>query len=178
VLAAQGVPNAGAVAQQLMALHGLQVMPPFLNVPNAVEPGHVADGNVSYTGRLAYQLNSHINLYGSYVTGWKAASVNLSRDSRPLADAPAIAAAGLALNNLPYGSRYALPENSRSLEFGLKANWGIATANIAVFHQTIKNFQTNQFDGTGFAAQCRKGSVGFEFEGSGPVSPELTISET
>ncbi|WP_206241223.1 TonB-dependent receptor [Novosphingobium terrae] len=181
VLAAQGVPNAGAVAQQLMALHALQVMPPFLNVPNAVEPGHVADGNVSYTGRLAYQLNPHINLYGSYVTGWKAASVNLSRDSRPaLADAPAIAAAGLALNNLTYGSRYALPENSRSIEFGLKANWGIATANIAVFHQTIKNFQTNQFDGTGFALlNAEKESVyGFEFEGTVHVGPEVTIGES
>lgn len=181
VLAAQGVPNAGAVAQQLMALHALQVMPPFLNVPNAVEPGHIANGNVSYTGRLAYALTPHINLYGSYVTGWKAASVNMSRDSRPaLADAPAIAAAGLSLNNLTYGSRYALPETSRSIEFGLKANWGIATANIAVFQQYIKNFQTNQFDGTGFALlNAEKESVyGFEFEGTVHVGPEVTIGES
>jgi outer membrane receptor protein involved in Fe transport len=166
---------------QILALRALQFMPQFLNVPNSVEPGRTADGDISYTARAAYALTGHVNTYASYATGFKASSVNLSRDSRPaLSDAAAIMAAGIAVPNQTYGSRFALPEKSASLEFGLKANWGIASANVAVFKENIKNFQTNLFNGVGFdLLNAGKESVfGVEFEGQVRVGPEITLGES
>src|SRR3546814_3492441 len=55
--------------------------------------------------------------YATYATGFKASSINLSRDSRPTAeDLPAIISGGLGLPNLVSGSRFASPEESRSEE--------------------------------------------------------------
>ncbi|MGC4090182.1 MAG: hypothetical protein QM756_20340 [Polyangiaceae bacterium] len=39
--------------------------------------------------------------------------------------------------NQTYGSRFAGPEKSTSYEAGIKADWGLATANLAVFKQNI-----------------------------------------
>ena len=175
------VPYAAVVGPQLLALRPLQFMPQFLNVPNAVEPGRTADGDISYTARAAYAATSHVNVYASYATGFKAASVNLSRDSRPaLSDAAAIVAGGLAVPNQTYGSRFALPEKSASIEVGLKANWGIASANLAVFRENIKNFQTNLFNGVGFdLLNAGKEQVfGIEFEGQVHIGPEVTLGES
>ena len=117
-----------------------------------MEDGKLSNDNFSYTIRLAYDLSPQVNLYASYATGYKAASVNLSRDSRPiLADRPAIASAGLLLNNLTFGSRYAQPEDSRVIEGGIKTNFNVVSVNLTVFDQQIKGFQSNIFTGTGFA---------------------------
>ncbi|MCK9542240.1 MAG: TonB-dependent receptor, partial [Novosphingobium sp.] len=171
--------GSAAAAGQLPALGALQFLPPFLNVPNAIESGRVSDGDFSYTARLAYDVTDSINVYLGYATGYKAASVNLSRDSRPTpSDLVAIQAAGLGLPNLNSGSRYAGAEDSTLYEAGLKANWDLATANVAVFKQSIKGFQSNIFTGTGFfLANAGKQSVfGVEFEGTfRPVRP-LTLS--
>ncbi|MFV0643225.1 MAG: TonB-dependent receptor [Sphingomonadaceae bacterium] len=152
----------------LNALRPLQFLPPFVDVPNSVEPGKTKDSNFSYTARLAYDLNPNLNLYASYATGFKASSINLSRDSRPAAsDAAALASAGLTVNNLRYGSRYAGPEKSKVIELGLKGNWGNYSANIAAFRQTINGFQSNTFTGTGFALANagKQRTWGVEFEG-------------
>ncbi len=166
-------------AQQLLALRALQFLPPFLNVPNAVESGKVSDGDFSYTLRLAYDLNDRINLYASYATGFKAASINLSRDSRPTpADFATITQRGIGVANLTAGSRFAGPENSTVYEAGLKANWGMASANVAVFKQVIRGFQSNIFTGTGFflANAGKQSAFGIEFEGMvKPVKP-LTLN--
>ena len=165
----------------LNALVPLQYMPQFLNVPNSVEPGHTEDGNVSYTARLAWKANEHINTYLSYATGFKASSFNMSRDSRPaLADMGAIANAGLSLPNLTSGSRYALPEHSRVYEAGLKANWGVVSANLAVFREEIHDFQTNLFIGNGFyLGNAQEESVnGFELEGVAHPVPQLTLTQS
>ena len=164
----------------LLALRPLQFLPPFLNFPNAVEDGKTHDTDWSYTLRAAYEINDSINAYVSYATGFKPTTFNLSRDSRPLAaDIAAIRAVpGLAPNNLTSGSRFAAPENSAVYEFGLKANWGLVSVNFAAFHQTIKNFQSNVFTGTGFLlASAGKQSVkGFEFDGTvKPIDP-LTLT--
>lgn len=153
----------------LAPLRALQFLPPSLNVPNAVEPGKTSDDNVSWTARLSYDVNHAINVYAGVATGFKASSVNLSRDSRPsLADRPAIEAARLNVANQTYGSRFASPEKATVYEAGLKANWGLATANVAVFKQNIKGFQSNIFTGTGFfLGNAGKQSVfGIEFEGT------------
>ncbi|UKK85668.1 TonB-dependent receptor [Sphingopyxis sp. BSN-002] len=156
-------------ANPLNPLKAFQFLPPFLNLPNAVEPGKTNDGDFSYSARLAYKLTDTVNVYATYATGFKASSVNLSRDSRPLAsDLPAIISGGLGTTNLVAGTRFAGPEESTVYEFGLKGQWSVAAVNIAVFKQAIKGFQSNVFTGTGFAlANAGKQSTfGVEFDGS------------
>jgi outer membrane receptor protein involved in Fe transport len=162
----------------LLGLRPLQYFPPFLNLPNSVESGRTSDDKFTYTARLAFDVSDTVNAYVSYATGYKASSINLSRDSRPLAsDAAAINGAGLAVVNQTYGTRLAQPENSRVIEGGLKGNWGLVTANVAVFQQEIKGFQSNIFTGTGFVlANAGKQSVfGIEFEGTAKPAKGLTL---
>src|SRR5690606_10128047 len=166
-------------ANPLAPLRALQFMPPFLNVPNAVEDGKIDDSDFSCTIRAAYDVSNAINVYASYATGFKASSVNLSRDSRPSAAArAAIIALGGGLNNLTAGSRFAEPETARVIEAGLKANWGDFTANVAVFDQVIKGFQSNIFTGSGFvlANAGKQSTFGVEFEGSARLLDALTFN--
>ncbi|WP_242777283.1 TonB-dependent receptor [Sphingopyxis sp. YF1] len=161
--------NPLTVGNPLLALRPLQFLPPFLNLPNAVEPGKTNDSDLAYSIRASYELTDTVNVYATYATGFKASSVNLSRDSRPLAsDLPAILSGGLGVPNLGTGSRFAAPEESTVYEAGLKANWSVAALNLAVFKQSIKGFQSNIFTGTGFAlANAGKQSTfGIEFDGS------------
>ncbi|WP_292937549.1 MULTISPECIES: TonB-dependent receptor [unclassified Novosphingobium] len=163
----------------LLGLTPLQFFPPFQNVPNAVESGRISDGDVSYTARLAWEVTDTVNVYATYATGYKAASVNLSRDSRPSgADLIALRAQNLAVANLGSGSRFAAAEDATLYEFGMKGNWGVASANFAVFKQSIQGFQSNIFTGTGFfLANAGKQSVfGIEFDGSVRPTDALTLS--
>ncbi|MEM7327689.1 MAG: TonB-dependent receptor [Pseudomonadota bacterium] len=147
----------------LLGLTALQFLPPFLDFPNAVENGSSSDNATTYTLRLAYDLTDNINIYGSYATGFKATSWNLSRDSRPFASdfiagspvtnppSSPIRDAGLAVNNLTSGTRFAGPEDSEVIEFGVKGAFDTFAFNLAIFDQTIEGFQSNAFTGTGFA---------------------------
>ena len=161
--------NPLTVGNPLLALQDLQYLPPFLAVPNAVEPGRTRDDKFTYIVRVAFDLTDDINVYASYATGFKASSINLSRDSRPLlSDRDALIARGLTVANQTYGSRFAGPESSTVYEIGLKADWGLVTANLAAFDQRINGFQSNTFTGSGFVlANAGKQSVrGIEFEGT------------
>jgi outer membrane receptor protein involved in Fe transport len=154
-------------ANPLAPLRTLQFLPPFQNVPNAVESGRTHDHKFSYTIRLAYDFDSRFNIYASYATGFKASSVNLSRDSRPSrVDWLALEQRNLAVNNLTFGSRFAGPENARVIEGGIKANLGWLSANLAVFDESIKGFQSNLFTGVGFALlnAGKESTRGVEFE--------------
>ncbi|MDP3675456.1 MAG: TonB-dependent receptor [Novosphingobium sp.] len=170
-------------ANPLAGFRGFQFLPPFQNLPNAVEPGRTSDSDFSYTARLAYDVNDRVNVYASYATGFKASSINLSRDSRPTpADFAAIRAGGFAVPNLTSGTRSAGPEDSTVYELGLKADWNVVSLNFAAFKETIRGFQSNIFTGTGFVlANAGKESVqGFEFEGLvKPIKPlSLTFALT
>ena len=148
----------------LLGLAPFQFQPPFLNIPNAVEPGKTNDDKFTYLLRVAYQISPEVNVYASYATGFKASSVNLSRDSRPAfgdfipgpgrssfaAPASPITNAGLNVANLTTGSRFAGPENAEVYELGMKAQWDGFGFNLALFDQTIKGFQSFLFTGTGF----------------------------
>lgn len=161
--------NPLTVGNPLLALQRLQFLPPFLAVPNAVEPGRTNDDKFTYVVRVAYDLTDDINVYASYATGFKASSINLSRDSRPsIADRTALIANRLTVVNQTYGSRFAGPESSTVYEIGMKADWGLVTANLAAFDQRINGFQSNTFTGSGFVlANAGKQSVrGLEFEGT------------
>jgi len=84
----------------LAGLFGLQFQPQQLVFPNSVEDGRTNDDELTYTARLAYEVNDNFNVYGSYATGFKASSWNLTRDTRPfLANAAALQADGLLPNN-------------------------------------------------------------------------------
>lgn len=149
----------------LLGLTALQFQPPFLNLPNAVEPGTTADDDFSYTLRVSADLYEGLNGYFTYATGFKASSVNLSRDSRPagtdftpgpfgstiLAPPSPILNASLAVPNLTTGSRFAGPENAEVFEIGLKGVYPGISFNLALFDQTIEGFQSFAFTGTGFA---------------------------
>ena len=168
-----------AAVNPLLALRPLQFLPPFMNVPNAVENGRTSDNDLAWSLRASYELTDTVNIYATYATGFKASSINLSRDSRPTAaDLVLLRTAGLAVNNLTSGSRFAGPEESEVYEFGIKAQWDRVAANFAIFKQTVQGFQSNVFTGTGFAlANAGEQSVfGFEFDGSvNPIDP-LTIT--
>ncbi|MEL7445061.1 MAG: TonB-dependent receptor [Pseudomonadota bacterium] len=184
---------AGAVdptVNQLLGFAALQFQPPFLTVPNVVEDGRTADDKLTYLFRASYQISPEINVYASYATGFKASSINLSRDSRPalgdfipgpipdipgggvvggsnfLAPSSPIRDAGLPITNLTTGSRFAGPEEAEVYEVGLKAQWEGVGFNLALFDQTIEGFQSFAFTGLGFAlANAGKQSVrGFELD--------------
>ncbi len=164
----------------LLGLAAFQFQPPFLTVPNAVEDGRTNDDELTYLLRVAYQVSNEVNVYASYATGFKASSVNLSRDSRPsgtdfiagpggstfAAPSSPILDAGLAIPNLSSGTRFAGPEDAEVYEIGLKAQWEGFGFNLALFDQTIDGFQSLAFTGTGFALQ-NAGSqsvTGMEFD--------------
>ncbi|TWJ06914.1 TonB-dependent receptor [Altererythrobacter ishigakiensis] len=165
---------------ELLALQAFQFQPPFLDIPNSVEDGKTRDDKFTYLLRAAYQVSNEVNVYASYATGFKASSVNLSRDSRPLntdfvagpfgstilAPSSPILSAGLAVPNLASGSRFAGPEEAEVYEIGLKAQWPGFGFNMAVFDQSIDGFQSFAFTGTGFALRnAGKQSVrGFEID--------------
>jgi len=165
----------------LGGLFGLQFQPQFLAFPNSVEDGRTSDDQLTYTGRLAYEVNDNINVYGSYATGFKSSSWNLTRDSRPFAaDAAALLSAGLLPNNyVPstgrnFGTRFAEPEKAKVLEVGLKARFDWGAFNIAAFDQKIENFQASIFQGTGFvlANAGAQSTKGIEFDSTfNPIEP-------
>ena len=166
----------------LLPLAPFQFQPPFLAIPNAVEDGLTNDDEFTYLLRASYQFVPEINAYVSYATGFKASSVNLSRDSRPLgtdfavtpgtgnstfaAPSSPILDAGLAVPNLVSGTRFAGPEEAEVWEIGIKGQFDRIGFNLAVFDQSIQGFQSFAFTGTGFALRnAGEQSVrGFEFD--------------
>ena len=174
-----GAPTA---CNPFLGLQALQFLAPFLNIPNSVENGRTSDGKLTYSARVAWAATDNLNLYASYGTGFKATSWNMSIDSRPflsdfVAGSPAqgkpitaspIRTAGLALANLTSGTRYALPEEAKVMEIGLKAKWERVAFNLTVFEQSIKNFQGNSFIGTGFVLTNagKQSTRGIEFDSS------------
>jgi len=67
-----------------IGLQALQLVPQTANLPNGFEQTSVTDDDISFTVRGAYDVSDNINVYASYSTGFKASSVNLSRNSGPL----------------------------------------------------------------------------------------------
>lgn len=165
----------------LLGLQALQFLPPYLGFPNSVENGISSDNELTWVGRLAFDMNDNVNVYASIATGYKPTTWNLSRDSRP-GDLAAIQAAGIGLPNLTQGSRFAGPEKSTVYEFGIKTKFERGFVNFDVFKQSIDGFQSNIFTGTGFQlANAGKQSVkGFELDSSwNPADPlNLTFGLT
>lgn len=180
----------------LLGLQAFQFQPPFLGIPNSVENGSTNDSDLAYTLRASYEATDNINVYFTYATGFKASSVNLSRDSRPfptdftpgpfgstiLAPPSNILNAGLAVPNLATGTRFAGPEEAEVFEAGLKAQFDRVGFNLAVFDQTLEGFQSNIFTGTGFILlnAGEQSTFGVEFDAYiNPIDPlVLTLALT
>jgi outer membrane receptor protein involved in Fe transport len=197
-----------ATQNPLAGLRPLQFQPPFVNFPNAVEDGTIKADDLTYSFRLAYDLTDNINVYGSYATGFKSNSFNLSRDSRPFAadfmpsfdpatnqavgtvvdpftgqvlrtgPSSPLADAGLAQPNLITGTRFAEPEEAKVFEIGLKGAWDTFAINVAIFDQTIENFQSNVFNGTGFTLDnaAEQSATGLEMDASWSPTSNLTFT--
>ncbi len=163
--------NPALLCNPANSLAAFQFFAPQVNFPdpgNPLDDGVLSDDKVTYTARLAYDLTDNLNAYFTYSTGWKAGAVNLSSDSRP-PDANGV-------------GRTARPEDVELFEIGAKASFDGGYINIALFDQTIKDFQSNLFIGTGFVlANAEEQSVkGFEVDAAySPVDPLfLTFSIT
>ncbi len=183
---------ATSAANPFLGLTGLQFQTGFLDLPNAVEPGQTNDDDFTYLLRASYQISNEVNIYASYATGFKASSVNLSRDSRPavgdftpgpvnstfLAPDSAITNAGLNTPNLSNGTRLANPEQAEVYEIGIKGQWEGFGFNLAVFDQTIEDFQSFVFGGLGFTLQnAGQQSVrGFEFDATAVPTDGLILT--
>jgi len=157
VLAASAGLAADEVNGPLAGLLALQFQPQFLSLPNAVEDGRTSDSEFTYSVKGSYEVSDNLNAYVGYSTGFKASSFNLTRDARPfLADAAALQTAGLLPNNFTpatgrnFGTRFSGPESIALIEAGLKAKFEWGAINVAVFDQTVENFQSTIFQGTGF----------------------------
>lgn len=199
----QALTTAIGTSNPFNALRALQLFPPFLNFPNAIEDGHSNDSSTDFVARLAYDVTDNLNVYVSYATGFKASSWNLSRQSRPFAadftrgnrvvdpvtqqvlratPASPITNAGLATVNLSAGSRFAEPEDAEVYELGIKGQFDRFAFTFTVFDQTIKNFQTSVFTQSGFvyanAAQQSTKGVEVDFRWSPIDSLILTGAAT
>ena len=168
----------------LGAFVGLQTQPQFLSFGNSVEDGQTKDDKFTYTLKAAYEVSDNLNVYASTSTGFKSSSWNLTRDSRPfLADGPALEAAGLLPNNYivatgrNFGTRFAEPEEATVYELGLKARFNWGAVNIAVFDQSIENFQATIFAGTGFVLSNagETSTQGIEFDSTVRPVDGLTL---
>ncbi len=166
-------------ANPLADLRSVQFLPPFVNFPNQVEDGRTDDDNLSYTLRASYEVNYNLSVYATYATGYKAPSFNLSRDSRPFpGDLAALNNAGLTVNNLTTGTRFAEAEEAEVYEVGAKVQLDRFGFNLAIFDQTLTNFQSNVFTGTAFVlANAGETSVrGFEFDANVEPTDGLTFN--
>ena len=139
--------DATTAAASVAGLSPLQFLPPLVDLNSGDPESETSDDELTYTLRLAYDLSDNLNLYASYATGFKASSFNLSRDSF-------------------VGNRFAEPEEATVFEVGLKGRFERGAFNIALFDQSLENFQSNTFIGTGFAlSNAEEQSVyGAEFD--------------
>lgn len=174
-----------ASVNPLAGFFGLQFQPQFLAFPNAVEDGRTKDDELTYTAKAAYEVNDNINVYGSYATGFKASSWNLTRDARPfLSDGTALAAANLLPNNYNpttgrnFGTRFSAPETVEVFELGFKGRFENGAINVALFDQTVQNFQSTIFQGTGFvlANAGQQSTQGIEFDTTFTPVEALTLT--
>jgi len=174
VLAASAGLAGDTVNGPLAPLLALQFQPQFLSFPNEIEDGRTDDDEFTYSIKGSYEVNDNFNTYVGYSTGFKASSFNLTRDARPfLVDGAALQSAGLLPNNfnpatdstLPcsdpvnavdpncgrnFGTRFSGPEEIQLIEAGVKAKFEWGAINVAIFDQSIENFQSTIFQGTGF----------------------------
>lgn len=179
VAAIQAGVQTGTAAAIADGLSPFQFLPGGVGFPNQFESGSSSDSDTTYTLRLAYDVNDSLNVYGSYATGFKATSWNLTRDSSfAAADEAALNGASLVPANRSAGTRFAEPEESEVIELGAKLSTGNLNVNLAIFEQTIENFQSTIFQGTGFVLSNAgsQSTQGIEFDVNWAATDNLTLT--
>jgi iron complex outermembrane receptor protein len=99
----------------------------------------VVDDAFTFTGRAAYDVTDNINAYFSYSTGYKPPASNLALTTLP----PTTASDGSVVG------RFAGGEDVRVFEFGVKAAYEWGFINLALFDQSVDDFQSVIFTGIG-----------------------------
>lgn len=121
------------------------------------------DNELIYTGKLTWQPRENINTYLSYTHGYKAGGFNLD---------PTAAAGGA---DPRFGS-----EKVNTYELGIKTKLldNRVTANLAIFHNDLSDFQVLEFTGVQFVTfnVDKAKATGAELELSAKVSRELTVN--
>lgn len=121
------------------------------------------DNELIYTGKLTWQPRENINTYLSYTHGYKAGGFNLD---------PTGAAGGA---DPRFGS-----EKVNTYELGIKTKLldNRVTANIAIFHNDLSDFQVLEFTGVQFVTfnVDKAKATGAELELTAKVSRELTVN--
>jgi iron complex outermembrane recepter protein len=121
------------------------------------------DNELVYTGKITFEASDNVNTYLSYTHGYKSGGFNLD---------PAAAAGGA---NPAFKS-----EKVNAFEFGLKTKLieNALTANLAVFHQDLTDFQVLEFTGVQFQTfnVPKAKSTGFELETIARLSNEFSFN--
>ena len=167
--------QAGPLAAFLPLAAGLTCFPfsTQQNLPGAGTPANPVapapfdkvykNDQLIYTGKLTFKPAENINTYLSYTRGYKAGGFNLD---------PSAAAGGA-------DPRFK-PEIVRAYEAGIKTKLldNALTANLAVFHQDLKNFQVLEFTGVQFQTfnVGKAKSTGAELELNARLSRSLSAS--
>ncbi|MBI1186340.1 MAG: TonB-dependent receptor plug domain-containing protein [Alphaproteobacteria bacterium] len=96
----------------------------------------VEDGSASGQINLAWDVGDAVLAYIGYAQGYKSGGVNLAGIPTTASGAPALVNAVIA------------PENSRTLELGLKTQLfdRLLTANLALFRTVVEDYQANVVD--------------------------------
>ena len=99
-------------------------------------------GNPSGRTNIAYKLTDSLFTYLSYGQGYKSGGLNMSGLPLDAKNNPALATAVIT------------DERNRTIELGLKSTLlgGRATANLAAYHTTVKDYQANIVSSTETAA--------------------------
>jgi len=82
------------------------------------------------------------------------------------------------LESYAFGTRFSAPETVEVFELGLKGRFEKGAINVAIFDQTVNNFQSTIFQGTGFvlANAGQQSTQGIEFDSTfTPIEP-LTLT--
>lgn len=127
----QNIPELATLMVPVNAFAGFtpfQFFPPFENFSDSI-----SEDNVSGTIRLSVDASDAINTYVSFSSGWKAGGFNISVGSTA-------------------SSRSFRDESTRSIEIGAKGQLfdGRLITNVALFDQSIDDFQANVFNGANF----------------------------
>ena len=121
------------------------------------------DNELIYTGKLTWQPRENINTYLSYTHGYKAGGFNLD---------PTAAAGGA-------DPRFK-SEKVNTYEFGLKTKFlnNALTANLAIFHNDLSDFQVLEFTGVQFVTfnVDKAKATGAELELTAKLSREFTVN--
>lgn len=165
-------------ASEIEPLSQVPLPPPFaglsaFQVFPLVDPYTISfkDDNVSGTFNLAYSFSDNTSGYVRYATGFKSGGINLSRNAAAQAPGDSTPDTTNPLFN---------SETVESIEIGLKTLIadGRAMINIAVFDQTLDDFQANSFDGVNFTIRnaAQVDGTGVEIDYSWRATESLTFT--